>query len=153
MRRDSATRLTCSVDDHNMFANKLMFRDENIVLSYRSISLIGFCVHATAALGFLSETIPAYGGKVFVRRIDSADKGEIEFDFCRALCVEMYIVLAASQIVLDHNSELLLNSLCQCTQELLAQVGDERIVVKLCLSPAGNNVGASQPSPKIFSAQ
>ena len=149
----SLTGCVAFVDEDNMFAKKSLPVDEKITPRNQEIFLTGCCTRATPSLRFLSEAIPACHGKVFVRRFDAGGSGEIQFDFSRSHCVEIYCVLMASEVVLDRGSHLRLTSLCQCTQELLARVADQRVVVKLILSPLTNRTDATHVSDADHTAR
>ncbi|MGA8530838.1 MAG: hypothetical protein WB622_14070, partial [Acidobacteriaceae bacterium] len=67
---------------------------------------------APRTIRFLTGAIMACGGDVLSRRFDAGGSAAIEFEFVRAICVEMYSVLIAAGLDLSAESHLTLASLC-----------------------------------------
>jgi hypothetical protein len=82
------------------------------------LSLNALCADDTArTVRFLTGAVMACGGFVLSRRFDAGETAAIEFEFVRAMCVEMYSVLIAAGLQLTAQSHLIMASLCQCTRE------------------------------------
>ncbi len=70
-------------------------------------------------LRFLAGAISTCGGWVLNRTNRGEACAEIDFEFPRANCVEIYSVLVATGITLSQEAHLQLTELCQCTSYLL----------------------------------
>lgn len=75
----------------------------------------------------------ACGGYVLSRRFDTTDTAAIEFEFVRAICVEMYSILIAAGLELTAESHLILASLCQCTRETLQSTAGDPVRIELTI--------------------
>ncbi|HEX5234302.1 MAG TPA: hypothetical protein VFW25_03120 [Silvibacterium sp.] len=73
---------------------------------------------------FLTGAILVCGGWILTRSTQGDQSAELDFQFPRASCVEIYAVLVASGLELSRDSHLQLAGLCQCTRNLLSQVYD-----------------------------
>lgn len=71
---------------------------------------------APRAVRFLTGAVLACGGCVLSRSFEAGEHAGIEFEFARAVCVEMYGVLLAAGLELCPESHRLLASLCQCAR-------------------------------------
>ncbi len=69
---------------------------------------------------YLSGAILACGGWILTRGTVGDACAEIDFEFPRANCVEIYSVLIAAGLTLSQEAHLKLTELCQCTRYLLA---------------------------------
>jgi hypothetical protein len=90
---------------------------------------------APRTIRFLTGAILACGGDVLSRRFDAGGTAAIEFEFVRAICVEMYSVLIATGLDLSAESHLALASLCQCTRETLESTAGDPVQVQLFIEP------------------
>ena len=70
-------------------------------------------------LRFLAGAVCACGGWVLSSGSSGEQCAEIEFEFPRANCVEIYSVLVATEVTLSQEAHLQLTELCQCTNYLL----------------------------------
>ncbi len=70
-------------------------------------------------LRFLSGAVSACGGWVTSRESSGEQCAEMEFEFPRANCVEIYSVLVATGLTLSQRAHKQLTELCQCTSYLL----------------------------------
>ncbi len=70
-------------------------------------------------LRFLAGAVSACGGWVLSRCSSGEECAEIEFEFPRANCVEIYSVMVATGITLSQEAHLQMTELCQCTSYLL----------------------------------
>jgi hypothetical protein len=68
---------------------------------------------------FLTGALLACGGWVLTRATQGDHSAELEFEFARASCVEIYAVLVAAGLELSRGSHLQLADLCQCTRNLI----------------------------------
>jgi hypothetical protein len=114
------------------------------------ISLIGLCPDdAPRTVRFLTGAIMACGGDVLARRFDAEGMATIEFEFVRAICVEMYSVLIAAGLDLSAESHHALASLCQCTRETLeATAGDPvraQLLIQAAAAPPKFQGGSAPP--------
>ncbi len=95
---------------------------------------------APRTVRFLTGAVMACGGCVLSRRFDANETAAIEFEFVRAMCVEMYSVLIASGLELTGASHSLLAALCQCTRETLEATAGDAVHVELTIQK-----GAAMP--------
>jgi hypothetical protein len=91
---------------------------------------------APRTIRFLTGAIMACGGDVLSRRFDAGGSAAIEFEFVRAICVEMYSVLIAAGLDLSAESHLTLASLCQCTRETLESTAGDPVRAQLFIQAA-----------------
>ena len=70
-------------------------------------------------LRFLEGAVSACGGWVLNRGSSGEECAEIDFEFPRANCVEIYSVMVATGITLSQEAHLQLTELCHCTSYLL----------------------------------
>ena len=91
---------------------------------------------APRTVRFLTGAIMACGGDVLSRRFDTGGAAAIDFEFVRAICVEMYSILIAAGLELSAESHLALASLCQCTRETLEMTASDPVRAQLIIEPA-----------------
>ncbi|HEX3662880.1 MAG TPA: hypothetical protein VHU89_15705 [Acidobacteriaceae bacterium] len=91
---------------------------------------------APRTVRFLTGAIMACGGDVLSRRFEAGGAAAIEFEFVRAICVEMYSVLIATGLELSVESHLALACLCQCTRETLESTAGDPVRAQLFIQPA-----------------
>ena len=102
------------------------------------LSLNALCADDTArTVRFLTGAVMACGGFVLSRRFDAGETAAIEFEFVRAMCVEMYSVLIAAGLQLTAQSHLIMASLCQCTRETLEATAGDPVRVELTIHKSG----------------
>ena len=68
---------------------------------------------------FLTGALLACGGWVLTRTTQQSHSAELDFEFARASCVEIYAVLLAAGLELSRHSHLQLADLCHCTRNLI----------------------------------
>lgn len=68
---------------------------------------------------FLTGALLACGGWVRTRTAQGDQAAELDFEFARAACVEIYAVLLAAGLELSRDSHLQLADLCHCTKNLI----------------------------------
>ena len=68
---------------------------------------------------FLTGALLACGGWILTRSMHGSQAAEIDFEFARASCVEIYSVLVAAGLALSRDSHLQLAELCHCTSNLI----------------------------------
>jgi len=101
------------------------------------LQLTALCAEdAPRTIRFLTGAILACGGDVVSRRFGAAGEAAIEFEFVRAVCVEMYSVLIAAGLELGVDSHLALASLCQCTRETLESTAGDPVRAQLFIRAA-----------------
>ncbi len=102
------------------------------------LNLTALCAEdAARTVRFLTGAVMACGGYVLSRRFEAGEAAAIEFEFVRALCVEMYSVLIASGLELTGQSHLIMAGLCQCTRETLEATAGDPVRVELTIRRAG----------------
>lgn len=68
---------------------------------------------------YLTGALLACGGWILTRSTQGKEAAELDFEFARASCVEIYSVLVATGLELSRNSHLQLAELCHCTKNLI----------------------------------
>jgi hypothetical protein len=68
---------------------------------------------------YLTGALLACGGWVLTRSTQGSQAAELDFEFARACCVEIYSVLVATGLELSRGSHLQLAELCHCTKNLI----------------------------------
>ena len=107
------------------------------------LNLIALCADdAPRTIRFLTGAVMACGGDVLSRRFDAGGTAAIEFEFVRAICVEMYSVLIAAGLELSAESHLALACLCQCTRETIELTAGDPVRAHLMIQAV-----AAQPQP------
>jgi hypothetical protein len=104
---------------------------------------------APRTVRFLTGAIMACGGDVLSRRFDTGGVAAIEFEFVRAICVEMYSVLIAAGLELSAESHLVLASLCQCTRETIESTGGDPVRAQVLIQPAPAIAKFETGSPRL----
>jgi hypothetical protein len=104
------------------------------VRSNWNLSLTALCSDdAPRTVRFLTGAVMACGGCVLSRRFNPGETAEIEFDFVRATCVEMYSVLIAAGLELTAEAHLTMATLCQCTRETIEATAADPVRVLLTI--------------------
>ena len=85
---------------------------------------------------FLTGAVLACGGCVLSRSFEPGEHAAIEFQFARAVCVEMYSVLLAAGLELCPESHRLLASLCQCASATRAATATDLVHIDLTIRSA-----------------
>ena len=88
---------------------------------------------------FLAGAILSCGGWILNSRTTSDTCTELDFEFLRANCVEIYSVLVASGVELSADGHQRMTELCQCTQYLLASKSYD--VVRMHLTVFSSSLG------------
>jgi len=68
---------------------------------------------------FLTGALLACGGWVLTRTTQGQEAAELDFEFARAACVDVYSVLIAAGLELSRDSHLQMVDLCHCTKNLI----------------------------------
>lgn len=68
---------------------------------------------------FLTGALLSCGGWVLTRSTLGDRAAELDFEFARACCVDIYAILVASGLELSRDSHLQMTELCHCTNSLL----------------------------------
>jgi hypothetical protein len=87
------------------------------------------------------------GAEILSCSFDPDGAAELEAEFPRMACVDIYCMLVAAGLDLDRDSHLRLTAFCQCTREQLADMHWEqaRIIITL-REPAMQTEQHSHPS-------
>jgi hypothetical protein len=73
---------------------------------------------------FLTGALVACGGWVLTRTTQGREMAELDFEFARGACVEIYAVLIAAGLELSRDSHLQMAELCQCTNLIESKAFD-----------------------------
>lgn len=87
---------------------------------------------------FLTGVVQACGGWVVTRGVCGNESGEIEFEFVRAACVDIYAALVATGLDLSREAHLQMTEFCQCTKNLLETRAFEIVHVELLVYRSGS---------------
>ena len=68
---------------------------------------------------FLTGALLSCGGWVLTRATQGQEAAELDFEFARAACVDIYSVLVAAGLELSRDSHLQMAGLCHCTKNLI----------------------------------
>jgi hypothetical protein len=68
---------------------------------------------------YLTGALLACGGWVLTRTTQGREAAELDFEFARAACVDIYSVLVAAGLELSRDSHLQMADLCHCTKNLI----------------------------------
>jgi hypothetical protein len=82
---------------------------------------------------FLSGALMACGAWIVMRRFQPDGTAQLEFEFARASCVEIYAVLIAAGVELSRDSHMRLTELCQCTKHVIETKAFEVVHVELAV--------------------
>jgi hypothetical protein len=111
------------------------------------LALTAKCEDVPRSIRFLTGAITTCGAEVLTRSFDAEGNAEMEIEFSRVACVEIYCMLIATGLELNRASHLRLTSLCQCTRELCAEKRQEPVRLTLGLhAPATPERSDSHPS-------
>jgi hypothetical protein len=69
---------------------------------------------------YLTGALLSCGGWILTRTTQGNQAAELDFEFARAACVEIYAVLIAAGLELSRDSHLQMADLCHCTKNLIA---------------------------------
>jgi hypothetical protein len=68
---------------------------------------------------YLTGALLACGGWVLTRTTQGKEAAEVDFEFARAACVDIYSVLVAAGLELSRDSHVQMADLCHCTKNLI----------------------------------
>lgn len=68
---------------------------------------------------YLTGALLACGGWVLTRTTQGKEAAELDFEFARAACVDIYSVLIAAGLELSRDSHVQMAELCHCTKNLI----------------------------------
>jgi hypothetical protein len=98
---------------------------------------------------FLTGALLACGGWVLTRTTQGNQAAELDFEFARASCVEIYAVLIAAGLELSRDSHLQMADLCHCTKNLIETRAWDIARVGLVVYHSGSKPGHSDYSLAI----
>jgi hypothetical protein len=111
------------------------------------LALTARCSELSRTINFLTGAIMSYGAELLSRRFDPEGAAELEAEFPRIACVDIYCMLVAAGLDLDRDSHLRLTAFCQCTREQLADMHWEQARMIITLrEPAMQTEQHSHPS-------
>jgi len=87
---------------------------------------------------FLTGALLACGGWVLTRTTRGKEAAELDFEFARASCVEIYAVLIAAGLELSRDSHVQMFELCHCTKNLIESHAFEIARADLVVYNAGS---------------
>jgi hypothetical protein len=68
---------------------------------------------------YLTGALLACGGWVLTRTTQGREAAELDFEFARAACIDIYSVLVAAGLELSRDSHIQMADLCHCTKNLI----------------------------------
>jgi len=68
---------------------------------------------------YLTGALLSCGGWVLMRTTQGKEAAELDFEFARAACVDIYSVLVAAGLELSKDSHIQMADLCHCTRNLM----------------------------------
>lgn len=98
---------------------------------------------------YLTGALLACGGWVLTRSTQGSEAAELDFEFARASCVEIYSVLVAAGLELSRNSHLQLAELCHCTRNLIESHAFDIVRVDLVIYHATSKAGLEEYTPAM----
>lgn len=87
------------------------------------------------AMNLLTRSVVSCGGWVLSRSMHEEGIGEMDFEFARAGCVEIYSVLIGCGLELSRESHLQMAELCHCTRNLMTSKAFDIARVDLVIYP------------------
>ncbi|MGH9585865.1 MAG: hypothetical protein ACRD3F_02855 [Acidobacteriaceae bacterium] len=93
---------------------------------------------------YLTGALLACGGWVLTRSTQGNEVAELDFEFARASCVEIYAILVAAGLELSRNSHLQLAELCHCTRNLIETRAFDIVRVDLVVYHATSKAGLEE---------
>jgi len=93
---------------------------------------------------YLTGALLACGGWVLSRSTQGGEAADLDFEFARASCVEIYSVLVATGLELSRNSHLQLAELCHCTRNLIESHAFDIVRVDLVVYHATSKAGLEE---------
>ena len=93
---------------------------------------------------YLTGALLACGGWVLTRTTQGNEAAELDFEFARASCVEIYAVLVAAGLELSRESHIQLSELCHCTKNLLESRAFDIARVNLVVYHATSKAGLDE---------
>lgn len=110
-----------------------------------SLKLTALCADEPERLvRFLTGALLACGGWVLTRSTQGNQAAELDFEFARAACVEIYTVLIASGLELSRDSHLQMADLCHCTKNLIESRAFEIVRVDLVVYHSAWKTGTDE---------
>lgn len=98
---------------------------------------------------YLTGALLACGGWILARSTQGTEGAELDFEFARATCVEIYSILVATGLELSRNSHLQLAELCHCTRNLIASHAFDIVRVDLVIYHATSKAGLEEYTPAM----
>lgn len=98
---------------------------------------------------YLTGALLACGGWVLTRSTQGNEAAELDFEFARASCIEIYSVLVATGLELSRNSHLQLAELCHCTKNLIESRAFEIVRIELVVYHATSKTGLEEYIPAL----
>ena len=115
-------------------SDKASVTDGSFNLATCTLNLSASCeTDAPRAVRFLTGAVLACGGYVLSRSFEPGERAAIEFQFPRAICVEMYSVLLAAGLDLCPRSHHALASLCQCARATRHATAADPVHIELAI--------------------
>lgn len=98
---------------------------------------------------YLTGALLACGGWILTRSTQGREAAELDFEFARASCVEIYSVLVATGLELSRNSHLQLAELCHCTRNLIESRAFEIVRADLVVYHTISKAGLEEYTPAL----
>jgi len=122
-----------SVERNVMLTSQLSVSPAPISQTFADLVLSASCRETARAASFLVGAIRACGGTVVSRSFDADGGAELELEFERGVCLDIYCLMVAIGAELDAASHLQITAFCQCTRECFARVAQDtaRAILRL----------------------
>lgn len=98
---------------------------------------------------YLSGALLSCGGWVLTRSTQGNEAAELDFEFARASCVEIYSILVATGLELSRQSHIQLADLCHCTKNLIESRAFEIVRVDLAVYHTTSKAGLEEYTPAL----
>ena len=98
---------------------------------------------------FLTGALLTCGGWVLTRSTQGNQTAELDFEFARASCVEIYAVLVATGLELSRASHIQLAELCHCTRNLIETHAFDIVRADLVVYQASSMQGRDEYTPAL----
>lgn len=98
---------------------------------------------------YLTGALLACGGWILTRTTQGNHSAELDFEFARASCVEIYAVLMAAGLALSRDSHYQLADLCHCTTNLIDSRALDIVRVILTVRDSASAPGHHDFAPEM----
>lgn len=119
-RRSSVTRMTLyGHEEIAIWTDVTNVLDADTSLRWNLELVAASAEEPARTIRFLSGALMACGAWIVMRRFYPEGTAELEFEFARGLCVDIYAVLMSAGMELSRDSHIKLAELCNCTKNVI----------------------------------